>query len=119
MEYTFKKTNYCGDGVPTDLVIYDFGVTVSNEKIKALEQIESPFWTPAYIDELITEIETLTDDQEIDHMAEASHLLMLINSKEVSFYNMLKETKTEDFRWPTSTLIDFLKDFKKFIEENS
>ncbi|MCB0516258.1 MAG: hypothetical protein R2798_11895 [Chitinophagales bacterium] len=118
MQIKFQKISYSAEGLEP---IYQYGVDLDSllDKELSLQHLESYLWTPEKIQDLIDESLALQEDEEIEYQVDGGHLFMIIDKNEVFFYNSLENKKEEDFIWPLAQFIEFLQDFKKFVEENS
>jgi hypothetical protein len=114
MKYKFRKQSYSGDQP-----LYQYGVEVLDNSIRALEQIEWWGWTSDEVQMIIDKSMALKDNEEFEYQVEGSDFIMSIDKDEVYFYDLHNPQKEEDFKWPLSEFITFMKEFKKFIEENS
>jgi hypothetical protein len=112
MQYIFTNQVFGQDGcfgVEFDSIPY-------NEK--GLFEINSFFWTPTLVQELIDSIKVLNDEENLQHDVEGGHLTIITDDKEAHFFSHFSGGGTADFIWPTAQLLDFLEQFKRFIEEN-
>lgn len=119
MNYRFQKISYSGSGLKP---IYQFGLdlnSLKNDEI-SLQHIESHLWTPQKIQELIDKSNALQGDNEFQYQVEGGHLGIIVTKTDgVAFFDLTNRDKEEeDFIWPFEKFIVFLKDFKKFVEEN-
>lgn len=123
MKYTFNKYNISSLNTPENQRTYDYGVDYNslNKEEEALIQINSHLWTPQKIQELIEESKAIQGDEQIDYQVEGGHLGIIITKTDgVGFFDLLnREKEYEDFTWSFDKFIEFLEDFKKFVEENS
>lgn len=118
MEYKFVKNNYCSDKVPSHLVHYDYGVKTFNKEIEALEQIESGYWTSEEVQNMLDEINSITN-KDFEYYVEGGHLLIVADKEETHLFNLLnREQKKADIIWSTEKFIKFLKEFKDFLQKN-
>ena len=114
MKYKFSTKVHGQEG------IYGVEYDSLNEKEKALFEINSYIWTPKEIQSLIDQSKALKDEEELEYQVEGGHLLMIIDTKEVYFYDLYNDRqKEQDFIWTFEEFIKFLEDFKKFVAENS
>ena len=96
-----------------------FGVEVLDNSIEALREISWDGWTPGEAQMIIDRSMALKDNEEFEYQVEGSDFIMSIDKDEVYFYDLHNQQKEEDFKWPLIEFITFMKEFKKFIEENS
>jgi len=109
MKYKFEKYDWDG------LMMY--GVT-SEEII--LEDLTGYYWTPQIIQQLIDGILSTKDtDKEYKYQTEGDDLYIYSNDYGVQFFDLNTQQKDADLILPHDTFIDFLKDFKEFVEANS
>jgi len=114
-KYKFTKTSYTEfNNGP----FFDYGVEKNDEVHEALWEIESYLWTPTLVQELIDSIKALKEDDKFQYSIEGGHLTIIIVQSEAHFCSHFSVSGEADFIWPTSQLIDFLEQFKQFIEEN-
>lgn len=122
MEYKFKKYDINSSKTPDDKKEFDFGVDYYflTQSEKSLHNIGSHLWTPQKIQELIDKSNALQGDNEFQYQVEGGHLGIIVTKTDgVAFFDLTNRDKEEeDFIWPFEKFIVFLKDFKKFVEEN-
>ena len=111
MEYKFTTKAYGQEG--------DFGVEVEPGGIEVLREIGWWGWTPQEAQMIIDKSKALEEDDEFIYQVEGSDLLIRIFTDEVYFFDYRTEQETEDLLWTFDQFIDFMEQFKKFIEENS
>ncbi|WP_054852331.1 hypothetical protein [Olleya sp. ITB9] len=120
MEYKFKKYDISSPNIKNKT--YSFGIdydTLRQEE-ETLFEINSHAWTPQSIQELIETCTNVEGENTIDYQVDHGNLGLIIDKDEVAFFNLLEsEKETEDFTWSIDKFINFLNDFKKFVEQNS
>ncbi len=120
MNYKFQKISYSGKGLDP---LYQFGVDLDfiNKDELSLQHIESHLWTPQKIQKLIDDSNAIQGDNELQYQVEGGHLGIIVTKTDgVAFFDLTnKEKEEEDFIWTFEKFINFLKDFKKFVSENS
>lgn len=116
MTYKFRKTSYSASHIEP---LWQFGVETSDHTISALEQIESWCWTSEEVQNIIDEINAITADDDFKYSVEGGHLLIMADIEETHLFNLLNESQTgADIVWTTPRFIQFLNEFKAFLEEN-
>jgi hypothetical protein len=121
MSYKFKKYNISSLNEPEKERDYDYGVDYDflDEREKTLFEINSHEWTSKKVDDLINECNSLQHDDYIQYQVEGGHLGIMIDKESVAFFNLReRKQEEEDFEWKYSEFIDFLQEFKKFLQEN-
>lgn len=113
MKYQFTSKVFGQEG------IYGLKYESINEKEKALFEINSNEWNSEKVDDLIEKCNSLQNDDYIQYEVEGGNLGIMIDKESVAFFN-LKERKQEeeDFEWSYSKFIEFLKEFKEFLQKN-
>ncbi len=115
MEYKFKKTSYSADNIKP---IYHYGVEIIDDKILALEHIESWTWDSNKVQNILDEISVLEGEEGFDYQVEDGNLGISIYADEVYFFDLTSKNEDEEFIWSTEKFILFLNEFKAFLEEN-
>ena len=121
MKYKFVKYDISSKDMSFEDKSFDYGVDYNslNEKEKALFEINSHEWTSQKVQELINKSEALQNDDYIQYEVEGGHLGIMIDKESVAFFNLReRKQEEEDFEWTYSEFIDFLQEFKKFLQEN-
>lgn len=117
----FKKYNLSGDNIPPENITHEY--TVDHDQLPnelwMMGDIGSHLWTPEIIQELIDDSKGLTGEEEIEFTQDGSHLFMIIDKDEVYLYSAKSTKKEQDYIWAFDDFIDFMEQFKTFIEENS
>ena len=118
MKFKFKKIEHRlnkGD------VFIEYGVERESldDSIKSLYHITWHGWTLDEIQMIIDTVNTLTGEGVYDYQVAGSDLLIHIDTDYAYFFDWRTENETEDFSWTRLEFIQFMKDFKIFIEENS
>ncbi len=121
MNYRFKKIDFSYGAIPSDKVIYDFGVDYDSleENEKSLFQIAWNGWTLEEIQMIIDKSRALQGNQEYEHQVAGSDLLIIIDKNEIHFFDAHSEQEEADLIWSFEKFIDFMEQFKKFVEENN
>lgn len=113
MNYKFRKVSY---SAPSIEPLWQYGVTVSDETISALEQIESWAWTSEEVQSMLDEINSITTGNDFEYSVEGGHLLIVSDKEETHLFNLLNRSqKKADIIWSTEKFIQFLKEFKEFL----
>lgn len=116
MVYKFRKISYSPYHIEP---LWQFGVETSDHSISALEQIESWCWTSEEVQNIINNINSLTPDDDFKYSVEGGHLLIVVDREETHLFNLLNESQTRaDIIWTTPRFIQFMNEFKDFLEEN-
>lgn len=88
------------------------------EKYRPLFLIASDDWTAEEVQKIIDECNAIVDTD--FHYQVEDSLGIIIDKNDAYFYNLNnREKKEEDLKISFQEFIDFMKDFKKFIEDNS
>ncbi|WP_298137361.1 hypothetical protein [Flavobacterium sp.] len=123
MIYKFKKYNISSPSTPKEKIQYEFSVDYDllNNEEKVLFHIGSHLWTSQKIQELINDSNDLQGENEFQYQVDGGHLGIIVTKTDgVAFFDLTnREKEEEDFIWPFEKFINFLKDFKRFVEENS
>jgi hypothetical protein len=100
------------------------GVTTKDEKYKILERLDDSDWTPQKVQKIIDGIQRSKDTGiRYEWASEDIHLVALEDG--VYFFDLIarranKEHPTgQDLDLEHDEFIDFMKDFKEFIEDNT
>lgn len=121
MKYNFKMIDFSYGTLPKGKVSYDYGVDYDSldDSEKSLFQIAWSGWTPQEIQMIIDKSEALLVKQEYDYQVVGSDLLISIDKENVHFFDSHSEQQEADMIWPYDKFIEFMKEFKKIVEENS
>lgn len=121
MNYVFKMIDFSYGTVPKDKITYEYGVDYDSlsDSEKSLFQIAWWGWTPTEIQIIIDKSSALQGTQIFKYQVEGSDLIIIIDKDDVSFYDWHSKQEEPDIVWPIPTFIDFMKQFKKFVEKNS
>lgn len=112
MKYSFKIQ------IVSDLVFYT--VKVENSELYCLTRLTDAFWTKQKIQEIIDGVATTKNTaKDYKFQTEGDDLYIYSNSFGVQFFNLESKNKEADLVLEHDIFISFLKDFKKFVEENS
>ncbi|REC80424.1 hypothetical protein DRF60_01565 [Chryseobacterium elymi] len=115
MSYKFKKISYSAPNIEP---LWQYGVEVSDKTISALEHIESWSWTSEEVQNMLDEINSITN-KDFEYSVEVGHLLIVADKEETHLFNLLnREQKKADIIWSTEKFVQFLKDFKDFLQKN-
>lgn len=99
-------------------IIYSIDIESSEHNV--LENLTNVYWTPAKVQELIDGIKPTADsDEEYKYQTEGDSLLIYSNGFGVQFFDLQHQGKEADLILPHDTFIQFLEDFKKFVEQNN
>ena len=118
LEYEFRKIDHIYGALTGEDVIYDYGVTVKEEHLLPLEQIEWWGWTPKEIQLIIDNCNSLGDGEDYEYQVEGSDLIMLIDKTAAHFFDPHSSKKEADLIWSFTTFIEFDGRFKVFVEKN-
>lgn len=120
-EYKFKKYDISSTDTTIENKVYEYGVDYDflSKEEESLIRINSHLWSPQKIQELINEGLALRGEDFIEYQVEGGHLGIVIYTNEVYFFNLSNENEYEDFKWLFEKFINFLKQFKQFMIENS
>lgn len=113
MKYKFSTKVFGQEGIYG----IEYDSLPNNEK--ALFEINSHIWTSEEIQDLLNRISSLTGDKYIQYQVEDGHLGIMIDKEGTAFFNLMNRTQEkEDFEWPTEKFVQFLKEFKDFLQKN-
>ena len=118
MEYKFKIKNKGTENEPA----YEIGVdldSIEKDEEFALSNLDWHEWTPQEIQMIIDKTEALAGDENYEYQVPGSDFIMSIYTDEVYFFAWQTRQEEADFIWSTEKFINFMKAFKKFVEENS
>lgn len=117
MKYRFS-TNPYGQ---KDILIKVFGVDLDSltPETWALNGIAWDDWTPQEIQMIIDKSKALQGNQEYEYQVVGSDLLIIIDKNEAHFFDAYSEQEEADIIWSFDKFIDFMEQFKKFVEDNS
>lgn len=116
MNYKFRKVSYSAPNIEP---LWQYGVEVSEKTISALEHIESWAWTSEEVQNMLDEINSITTGNDFEYSVEGGHLLIVADKKETHLFNLLnKSQKKADIIWTTEKFIQFLKEFRDFLQKN-
>jgi len=114
MNYKFRKISYSAPNIEP---LWQYGVEVSDKSISALEQIESWAWTSEEVQNMLSEIDSIINE-DFEYYVEGGNLLVVADKKETHLFSLLNKTqKKADIVWPTEKFIQFLKEFKAFLQK--
>ncbi|MDQ0592026.1 hypothetical protein QFZ37_000395 [Chryseobacterium ginsenosidimutans] len=115
MSYKFKKVSYSAPNIEP---LWQYGVEVSDKTISALEQIESWVWDSEEVQNILDEINSITNE-DFRYSVEGGALLMLVDKEEAHLFNLRNKSQKEaDLIWSTEKFIKFLKEFQEFLQKN-
>jgi len=113
MKYKFSTKVFGQEGIYG----IEYDSLPNNEK--ALFEINSHTWTSEEVQDLLNRISSLIGDSFIQYQVEGGHLGIMIDKEGAAFFNLMNRIKEkEDFEWPTEKFIEFLKEFKAFLQKN-
>ena len=118
MHYRFLKKNHGSEQDPS----YEFGVdldSIEKDEEFALSNLDWHEWTPQEIQMIIDKTEALAGDDEYEYQVPGSDFLIIADKSETHFFAWQTRQEEADFIWSTEKFINFMKAFKKFVEENS
>jgi hypothetical protein len=120
MKYKFKKIDFSYGTMPKDKITYDYGVDYDSldEEHKALFQIAWHGWTPSEVQMIIDKSNALAGDEKFKYQVVGTDLMIYIFTDKVFFCDLHNDTEEPDFKWTFDEFITFMKDFKRFIEDN-
>lgn len=112
MKYKFSKYKI------SNSILYD--IDVEDDDFYPITLLRFSYWTPLVIQQLIDGILSTKDtDKEYKYQTEGDDLYIYSNDYGVQFFDLNTQKKDADLILPHGTFIDFLKDFKDFVEANS
>lgn len=112
MKYKFSKY------MISNSILYD--IDIENENFYPVTLLRFTNWTPQIIQQLIDGIlSTKNTNKEYKYQTEGDDLYIYSNGNGVQFFDLNTQKKDADLILPHDNFIDFLKDFKEFIEANS
>lgn len=121
MKYKFKKEITMPPKGSKVKALIEYGVERESlsEEIKSLYHIIWHGWTQEEIQMIIDKIYSLSEGEIYEYQVVGSDLFIQVDYNYASFFDWRTSSETEDFSWTKEEFLVFLKDFKKFIEENS
>lgn len=121
MIYKFKKYNISSNNEPESERDYDYGLDYNflNANEKGLFGFNSHIWTSEEIQDMLDEINSITTGNDFEYSVEGGHLLIVADKEETHLFNLLNKTqKKADIIWTTEKFIQFLMEFKVFLQKN-
>lgn len=122
MEYKFKKYDINSSNISDKNKEFEYSIDYDslNKNEKPLYHFGSRLWTPQKIQELIDESIALEGTEELEYQVEGGHLGIIVTKTDgIAFFDLTnREKEEEDFIWAFDKFIEFLQDFKKFVQEN-
>ena len=96
-----------------------FGVKYESlkDEDKGLFEINSFHWTKEEVQNIISESKSLDDFGEYEYEVEDTGYFMLIKKQEVLMW--ARDSEEPDIIWTFEKFINFMEQFKDFIEKNS
>lgn len=112
MKYRFSTKVFGQEGIYG--VEYD---SIPNNE-KALFEINSYIWASEEVQNILDEINSITD-KDFEYSVEGGHLLIVADKEETHLFNLLnREQRKADIIWSTEKFLQFLKEFKDFLQKN-
>ncbi|WP_430612945.1 hypothetical protein [Flavobacterium sp. JP2137] len=97
-----------------------FYVNIEDSEYGVLGNLSNVYWTPKIIQQLIDGILSTKDtNNEYKYQTEGDDLYIYSNGYGVQFFDLNTQQKDADLILPHDTFIDFLKNFKEFVEAKS
>jgi len=113
MKYKFSTKVFGQEG------IYGIEYDSLEKNEKALFEINSYIWTSEEVQDMLDEIKSITIGNDFEYSVEGGHLLIVADKEETHLFNLLnKSQKKADIIWTTEKFIQFLKEFKDFLQKN-
>jgi len=122
MEYKFAKIDFSYGSIPLELRTYDFGVEYDSipEDEKHLFEIAWPDWTVEEIQMIIDKCNRLQGSEEYTYQVVGSDLMIVVDKPlGAYFFSARSEQEEADIIWSFDKFIDFMEQFKVFVEANS
>ncbi|WP_336733145.1 hypothetical protein [Chryseobacterium sp. VD8] len=111
MKYKFSTKVFGQEG------IYGIEYESLERNEKALFEINSYIWTSEEVQNMLDEINSITNE-DFRYSVEGGALLILIDKDEAHLFNLHNRSQKEaDIIWPTEKFIKFLKEFQEFLQK--
>lgn len=113
MKYKFSTKIFGQEGIYG----IEYDSLPNNEK--ALFEINSYIWTYEEVQNMLDEINLITVGNDFEYSVEGGNLLIVADKEETHLFNLLnKSQKKADIIWTTEKFIQFLMEFKVFLQKN-